>query len=299
MTLRGGSPETPVHVREAILRAYYEAKRGATGIAREHGIDKRTVYNLLVKFGQGTRPRSNRRGDEYGKPKGILEGVTPTGRPTGGQRGVRLAVNEHAFDVLTPESAYWIGFLMADGCVSREHAGKSLRLSLRLSVKDREHLERFRAWLGSRHAIYEKDHLDPAGKPRRSCCLQIASEPLCTALCRWGVQPRKTGRKAPAPELENDRDFWRGCVDGDGSVYEGASRVYLSGGRPIVDAWSAWALREYGAVMDVRHHVSFVGKVGCWVADCWRPEAQRLLKGLYRSGDCCLERKGERVYGRK
>jgi len=298
MTKRGGSPETNEADRAAIMKAYYEEKRGASAIAKDFGVNKKTVYNILVKFGKGTRPRANRTGETYHKPAGILAGVTPSGRPSGGQHGPRLAVNEHAFDELTPLGAYWIGFLMADGCVNRESEGKSLRLMVRLSVRDRGHLERFREWIGSEHAIYEKDHIDPAGNPQRSCCLQISSEPLCAALGRWGVVPQKTGREQPVVELIDNRNFWRGCVDGDGSVYEGGQRVYLCGGRPIVDAWAAWAFRAHGAEMDLRHHVSFVGKAGCWVGDCWRKEARALLADLYRRGDCCLARKGERVYGR-
>lgn len=295
MTLKGGSPETPLVTREAILRAYYDDKRGATGIAREHGVDKRTVYNILVKFGKGTRPRSNRTGDDYVVPKGILEGVTPTGRPTGGQRGVRLPVNEKAFDVLTPDSSYWIGFLMADGCVSRESAGKSRRLMLRLSVKDRPHLELFKRWLGSEHAITEKDHIDPAGNPQRTCVLQIASEPLCTDLARWGIVERKTVTAKCVDALLFDRDFWRGCVDGDGCVYEDRQRVYLSGSKALVEQWNEWGRSITGETPDMRYHLSFVGKVGCWVGTFYGDAAATLLHLLYQPGDMWLPRKAAYV----
>lgn len=292
---KGGLPPTSPETVQAIMNDYYEKRMGASTIAKNYDVDKRTVYNILVKFGKGTRPRSNRTGETYHKPAGILAGVTPSGRPTGGQRGVRLAVNEKAFDELTPLSAYWIGFLMADGCVSREHEGKSLRLMLRLSVKDRAHLERFRDWIGSEHAIYEKDHIDPAGKTQRTCCLQICSEPLCKGLEQWGVVQRKTGCEKPAEILLDNRDFWRGCVDGDGCVYPGAQHVYLSGGLPIVEQWKAWAKRTYDAPVRLRHHVSFVGKVGCWVGECTGAEAGLLLRDLYRPGDVWLPRKAAHV----
>lgn len=288
---KGGSPPTPPETVQAIMHDYYEKRMGASSIAKFYEVDKRTVYNILVKFGKGTRPRSNRKGETYTKPAGILAGVTPSGRPTGGQRGVRLAVNEKAFDELTPLSAYWLGFLMADGCVTRQSEGRSLRLTLRLSVKDRAHLERFRDWIGSAHTIYEKEHADPAGKTQRSCCLQISSEPLCTALGKWGVVPRKTTRENPNPELLNNRDFWRGCVDGDGSVYP--ESAYLSGGKYIVERWLHWGITTYGVSPRLLQHFGTPGGVGCWVGWIQGPKAKDLLLDLYRPEDVCLHRKRE------
>lgn len=42
-----------------------------------------------------------------------------------------------AFSVLTPESAYWIGFLMADGCVHDES-----KVVLALKNSDKNHIEK-------------------------------------------------------------------------------------------------------------------------------------------------------------
>lgn len=296
MSKPGGSPPVPEADRESILKAYYDDRQGATSIAKDFGIDKKTVYNILVRYGRGTRPRSNRTGETYHKPAGIVEGLTPTGRSRGRQPGASLAVNEYSFAELTPLTAYWIGFLMADGCISQESGKKTPRLLLRLSVKDRKHLERFRDWIGSGHAIYEKDHLDPKNNVQRSCCLQIASSQLCADLKKWGVVERKTGNERPAEVLLTNRDFWRGCVDGDGSVYAGACRVYLSGGESLVRAWATWAKTTYGSEVHLRHHISFCGKKGCWVGDCWK-DAGPLLRGLYRSGDMFLARKAAHVLG--
>jgi hypothetical protein len=32
-------------------------------------------------------------------------------------------LNEKAFDQLTDEAAYWVGFLLADGCIYRDRSG--------------------------------------------------------------------------------------------------------------------------------------------------------------------------------
>jgi RIO-like serine/threonine protein kinase len=56
-----------------------------------------------------------------------------------------------AFDELTPDAAYWIGFLFADGSIIGR--GKSARIQVRLSERDREHLVKLRRFLGSTHTI--------------------------------------------------------------------------------------------------------------------------------------------------
>ncbi len=40
----------------------------------------------------------------------------------------KYIINSNAFSTLTPESAYWVGFLMADGCISNK--GRSIKLQL-------------------------------------------------------------------------------------------------------------------------------------------------------------------------
>ena len=55
-------------------------------------------------------------------------------------------LNEQAFSKLTPEAAYWVGFLMADGSI----VGRSVGIAL--ALKDAGHLELFRAFMGSKVA---------------------------------------------------------------------------------------------------------------------------------------------------
>src|SRR5487761_2239558 len=49
--------------------------------------------------------------------------------------------NEGAFECVTPESAYWVGFLLADGSVRRDRNRSVRQLVLKISAKDRRHME--------------------------------------------------------------------------------------------------------------------------------------------------------------
>lgn len=65
---------------------------------------------------------------------------------------IKRLVNHGAFDVVTNDAAYWIGFLFADGSVIKQKRGGAL-IQLRLSEIDRGQVEAFRRFLGSTHAI--------------------------------------------------------------------------------------------------------------------------------------------------
>src|SRR5271157_639400 len=69
-----------------------------------------------------------------------------------------------AFSTLSPEATYWIGFLMADGCVHDES-----RVTVGLARKDVGHLERLRSYL---RTDTRPIHKVPQN---RSCLLEIHS----------------------------------------------------------------------------------------------------------------------------
>jgi len=72
-------------------------------------------------------------------------------RPRGGTKGQlgrkRHALREDAFDVITEESAYWVGFLMADGCIS-DQPNRTTALRLSLQRSDENHVKKFSEFLG-------------------------------------------------------------------------------------------------------------------------------------------------------
>lgn len=121
------------------------------------------------------------------------------------KRGVkRLPVNHAAFANITPASAYWIGFLMADGSVSKKI------VSLFLGEKDRSHLEEFKRFLGAEHKITTstRNGITCSG-------FGVTSTQIVADLAAYGVVPRKS-LTACCVGLETNQDFWRGVVDGDG-----------------------------------------------------------------------------------
>jgi len=127
-------------------------------------------------------------------------------------RNRKYIFNEDIFNIIdNSEKAYWIGFLMADGWVT-----KTGRLGL--SLKDGEMIYKFRLFLGNEN-IPIKDTNNCAGIVNQKR-LEISSVKLVKDLSKYGMIPNKTYRtqilNIPEKYLSH---FIRGYFDGDGCLY--------------------------------------------------------------------------------
>ena len=103
---------------------------------------------------------------------------------------------------------------MADGCVLDGRTPNSQRaIYLGLSLIDSEHLRSFQSFIGSRKKL-SYSHCEPSAP---AVSLSITSDRIANALISFGVAPRKS-KTAKVHKLENNRHFWRGVIDGDGSL---------------------------------------------------------------------------------
>lgn len=120
------------------------------------------------------------------------------------------------------ESDYFVGLLLADGCVHEN------RLRIELNARDEDILHSLVRFLNMevnvRYAIRKTGE--------ETAYLAIRSERLTKELAGFGIVPRKTGIESCPDALQNSRHFWRGVVDGDGCILiskEGTPRIYLCG----------------------------------------------------------------------
>jgi transposase-like protein len=203
-------------------------------------------------------------------------------------------LNENAFDVLTPEAAYWCGFLFADGCLPRDQHGTQA-LSVNLAEKDRGHLEKLRSFLGSDHAITRITTVRLIGGP--TVYYKVRSKHISDRLLALGMT-KKTDDRAPCSELANSRDFWRGMIDGDGTVSRSEAvyaSIILHGHMPVLVAFQTWlsnqdlaephiAPASNGSALTPRKQpifrISAMGDKACGIIDT-----------LYRNATIALDRK--------
>jgi hypothetical protein len=245
---------------QLVARLYQEGHSVRQIAAQTHlQIDKASFYNMLKRCG--------------------IQRRTPT------ECHSTCEINAHAFDNLDDEDvAYWIGLLLADGGIVRNS------VVLSLSYPDMDHVLTFRAFLRSTHAILYKTQ--PNGRPLAR--FTGVSAPLIERLNTLGVTPRKSLTATAPPQLVHNRHFWRGVIDGDGSIYlnRQQSRAYpnlgLTGSKPLLHQYATFVRRvcptwkgephqrSYSSVYDIR-----LGGTSATV----------VLKCLYTECNTALERK--------
>jgi intein-encoded DNA endonuclease-like protein len=195
----------------------------------------------------------------------------------------KYTVDESFFSVInSEESAYWLGFMFADGYVK-----SNLRdFGITLSSKDREHLVRFVSDIGYDGPIrdYTSDPAYAYDYPYSR--VEIASRPSCAALIARGCLPRKTHHNEAPTGVPKKyyRHFVRGVVDGDGyvGIYPGWVSLEIVGDRDLLE----W-IREVGpgGMSKTSPHKS-VWRI--------RTNNREWLRWLYHDASVYLPRKGDK-----
>lgn len=130
-------------------------------------------------------------------------------------------LNEYFFHELNEKSAYWLGFLYADGYV-RMKDGKSGELKLKLKDTDKSHIENFLKDLECEKPI--KCGIDGKSK---FCSVTVYSNILVNKLFELGCLNNKTF-KITFPNIEDNlmKHFIRGYFDGDGCISKTKDKWY-------------------------------------------------------------------------
>ena len=160
-------------------------------------------------------------------------------------------LNHKCFDTLTPDSLYWMGFLMADGYINK----KGNQLDLTLGVLDADHTDRFKSFLETDKPIYKK-YNKKIGKEYRRVC--VYSPHLVGTLISNNIVNKKSLISNPTKDCAQSKDFWRGVMDGDGHIYDymryrknrenpGRNRgITLVGSKTLLESFSGYIDSLFG-----------------------------------------------------
>lgn len=119
-------------------------------------------------------------------------------------------IDENVFDDLTnPEALYFIGLLYTDGHISERNNQNCIEI--KLQSEDLELLEKLKKFLKCNYDITKT-------KNEESYRLRFFSKKIISILKDIGFTSNKTSSLIPDERLKHSKDFWRGCVDGDGCL---------------------------------------------------------------------------------
>jgi hypothetical protein len=155
-------------------------------------------------------------------------------------------VNHDFFETIrTPQQAYWLGFLSADGCVTGG------RVAVNLKRTEEGQLVRFRDAIGSTYPIYHSSYFDKRTKKTYySSRVQFVSQKMCADLKGHGLHPgTKSFDLQPWNGPRNlQKYYWLGLWDGDGTMRCDGKRVSIGvcGTRHVIDGFAAFAESLHG-----------------------------------------------------
>lgn len=169
------------------IKELYESGMNLTQVGKVFGVSYGTIKNKLKEMGVKILGHKdmNPRNSNYFNPQNLNE-----------------------------ESAYWLGFLYADGCVHT----KSNEISI--SLKDEEHLYKFKEAISSSNHI-GVTNVDKFKKPTKVFHFSIRDKQLRNDLVELGCVPQKSLKLEKIPNIKEELipHFIRGYFDGDGSLH--------------------------------------------------------------------------------
>lgn len=199
---------------------------------------------------------------------------------------------------LQPIDKYWLGFLLGDGCVFYpKEENQSKILSITLKASDKFHLERLKRYFNSKRKIIFQSQVYGGtidGKEVKSAdkiSIQIASDDLVEYLEHFGIHQRKSGKEKAHPALADSRDFWRGVIDADGSLYLAGNQaaISLTGSKEICEQLQSYLVDQLGQGYD---QSPIKEKNGCFeLVIVGNKKANKVIKHLYYNNCMALTRK--------
>ena len=126
--------------------------------------------------------------------------------------------DENYFEKIdTPEKAYWLGFIYADGYISITH--NQYKFGISLAEKDCILLKKLNFFLKSSYPINTYKQTTGYSKDTIYCRLLISSQKIVEDLIKHGVVEHKTNvLQKPNIDKHLIPHFIRGYIDGDGCI---------------------------------------------------------------------------------
>jgi intein-encoded DNA endonuclease-like protein len=212
------------------------------------------------------------------------------------ERNKKHTFDENYFDVIdTEEKAYWLGFLAADGNVSKTKQG-SPSITLGLAIKDLDHLEKFKKALVCTQPIGLYD-AKLKHKIFPSCKLSIRSKVMAESLSKYHIIPKKSHTvQFPTIDESLHRHYIRGYFDGDGCFTQDKGQIVFSitSNKTILEQIQNVLIKECNIKKIKIHSRDEITPTGVFTYK-GNKQMVRIANYLYKDSGISLGRKKEKV----
>ena len=145
------------------------------------------------------------------------------------------------------DKSYWLGFLSADGNIRFDK--KYHQVCLGVCERDGDHIKKFQSALRSTHPIkYRSSCIKKYNRWYTCCFITICSKLMVRDLVNLGVTSRKSLTIKPCSQIpdELERHYWRGFIDGDGTLTKEKNcwRISLVGTYEICAGFKNFLIRN-------------------------------------------------------
>lgn len=199
--------------------------------------------------------------------------------------------NYDYFEDMTREGpAYFYGLLLSDGNVSNDI------IQIGLHQQDRYIIEKLKEELNLLdNKVKDYDLLvKKTGNTSKVSSLRFMDRRIVESLRSLGFAERKSGKEVLPEKIKYNRHFWRGMIDGDGSIYISNNKlsVELIGSKEICQGFLDFSrMYAFNIRAEVRKHPS---------SDIYRlavcsSNAEKVLHIMYEDSEFFLKRKKAKI----
>ena len=201
----------------------------------------------------------------------------------------KYEINSTFFDYIeTEETAYWLGFFLADGCIKKNN-----QIQLALSYNDYNHVLKFKTALNSQHEIVKESNSN-LKKTSVAAVLRFHDIHMKESLNKLGIENNKTCKEIPYKDISNEliRHYIRGIVDGDGWFsYTKSSNSYEFGigmGYDVLE----WIEKQIHEILNIKHkEIKPYKSDNFYRLRYFGKDARKILIWLYEDSTVYLDRK--------
>jgi hypothetical protein len=154
--------------------------------------------------------------------------------------------NELSFDNYdNQDTAYWLGFLYAEGCISKSDSRVYNLLSVQLDILDVKHLYKLKSFMSAENPVHVYNRKSgsfrgiPCKKQDRTYCdFRIYSPHIASQLMDTGIIKDRTQAYKLEQTISDTmfRHWLRGYIDGDGYIGKSHPRITICG-QPELLLW--------------------------------------------------------------